>query len=122
MASDSVAMSTQMNTRIEAALKRQGDAVLERFGITPSQAIRGLWRYLSFHNDIPEYMKEQRRSQDDERWREARALAQHGEGLALRLAHTEGLVVCDAVPLRDVCAMEDAMYEEMLDDYHAYCR
>ena len=39
--------TTQMNTRIDRTLKSQGDEVLARFGYTPSQAIRGLYRFRS---------------------------------------------------------------------------
>lgn len=119
-------LSTQMNTRMERALKCQGDAVLERHGISPSQAVRSLWSYMAGHNDIPEYMKEQRRAaQEDERAR-FRRLAEEGRGLAMRLAAEHGLI--DAhVPgqgfedLPAYAQMEEDMYEEMLDAYHANC-
>ncbi len=44
---------TQMNTRIDRTLKSQGDEVLARFGYTPSQAIRGLYRFLVAHRHEP---------------------------------------------------------------------
>ncbi len=37
----------QMNVRIDPTLKRTGDRVLEIHGVTPSQAIRGLYESLS---------------------------------------------------------------------------
>ena len=120
------ALSTQMNTRIERALKMQGDAVLERLGISPSQAIRSLWSYLANHDDIPEYMKAQRQAAEDKKRAEIRALAEGGRGLAVRLAVEKGLLVpmaggaLSAVSL-DCAQMEDLMYEEMLDEYHANC-
>lgn len=58
--------SAQMNVRINAALKEQGDAVLARNGITPSQAVRSLWAYLATHGDLPEYLKEQQERPSDE--------------------------------------------------------
>ena len=36
----------QMNTRIDASLKKTGDAVLARLGYSPSAAVRGLWQYI----------------------------------------------------------------------------
>ena len=119
-------LSTQMNVRMERAVKAQGDAVLERFGITPSQAVRGLWQYIALHDDVPEYMKEQRRRSEHERREEMRASAEGGRGLAIRLAIDKGLLSRDDCLVQagpdDYAAMEDAMYEGMLDDYHTYCR
>lgn len=46
-----LARQTQMNTRIDAALKEAGDAVLARFGYSPSAAVRGLWQFVVDHQD-----------------------------------------------------------------------
>ena len=43
----------QMNTRLDAALKCEGDAVLAELGFTPSQAVRGLWRYIIRYRSDP---------------------------------------------------------------------
>ena len=120
-------LSTQMNTRIERALKMQGDAVLERLGISPSQAVRSLWSYLAHNDDIPEYMKAQRQTAEDEKHAEVRSLAEAGKGLAVRLAVEKGLLAFAAGDVQGIAPldydqMEDLMYEEMLDDYHANCR
>ena len=42
---------TQMNTRIDPALKEAGDVVLARLGYSPSAAVRGLWRFVVDHQD-----------------------------------------------------------------------
>lgn len=42
---------TQMNTRIDMALKEAGDAVLARLGYSPSAAVRGLWQFVVDHQD-----------------------------------------------------------------------
>ena len=47
----SQARQTQMNTRIDPALKEAGDAVLARLGYSPSAAVRGLWRFVVDHQD-----------------------------------------------------------------------
>lgn len=47
----SQARQTQMNTRIDSALKEAGDAVLARLGYSPSAAVRGLWRFVVDHQD-----------------------------------------------------------------------
>lgn len=47
----SQARQTQMNTRIDMALKEAGDAVLARLGYSPSAAVRGLWQFVVDHQD-----------------------------------------------------------------------
>ena len=36
--------AAQINVRLDADLKRSGDAALSRAGLTPSQAVRALWQ------------------------------------------------------------------------------
>ena len=43
----------QLNTRIPADLKEQGDRALERAGYTPSQAVRALWEFAVRHTHEP---------------------------------------------------------------------
>lgn len=44
----------QLNTRIPADLKEQGDRALERAGYTPSQAVRALWEFAVRHTHEPD--------------------------------------------------------------------
>lgn len=44
----------QMNVRMNRQLKEAGDAVLSQLGMTPSQAVRSLWKYLVVQNRIPD--------------------------------------------------------------------
>lgn len=43
----------QMNVRMNRQLKDAGDAVLERLGISASQAVRELWEYLVVNEHMP---------------------------------------------------------------------
>lgn len=45
--------SAQMNVRLDSQLKEAGDAVLARIGMTPSQAVRELWQYLTENGHMP---------------------------------------------------------------------
>lgn len=45
--------SAQMNVRLDSQLKEAGDAVLASLGMTPSQAVRELWQYLTENGDMP---------------------------------------------------------------------
>lgn len=47
----------QMNVRIDAALKKQGDRAFERIGSSPSEMVRALWRYASRHANDPETLR-----------------------------------------------------------------
>lgn len=43
----------QMNVRMDRQLKEAGDAVLAHIGMTPSQAVRELWQYLTENGHMP---------------------------------------------------------------------
>ena len=45
--------ATQMNIRMDAALKESGNAALARLGYTPSQAIRALWEGITLQGALP---------------------------------------------------------------------
>lgn len=47
----------QMNVRIDADLKKQGDRAFERIGSSPSEMVRALWRYASRHANDPETLR-----------------------------------------------------------------
>lgn len=71
--------STQLNTRIDARVKREGDAVFARFGLTPSLVVRAVWNYAIDHQRPPEFML----SSQDEDGKSARIAAlREGAGLA----------------------------------------
>lgn len=92
--------STQMNTRIDEALKREGDDVLARCGYSPSQAIRALWTYLVQAGDVPSFMKEWHRSEFEAERRRRLACVREGSGSVLRMAEEMGLR--DAGPRSEV--------------------
>ena len=45
--------AAQINVRLDADLKRSGDAALSRAGMTPSQAVRALWQLAASLADRP---------------------------------------------------------------------
>ena len=47
----------QMNTRLPADLKEQGDRALRRAGYTPSQAVRALWEMAARHEYEPRVVR-----------------------------------------------------------------
>ncbi|MEE8716648.1 MAG: hypothetical protein SOI26_07955 [Coriobacteriales bacterium] len=50
--------TTQMNLRIDATLKREGDDALAAAGYTPTQAVRALWGFAAQHRGQPETVRE----------------------------------------------------------------
>lgn len=106
---------TQLNTRIDSRLKASGDAVFERFGYSPSQAVRALWDYASRQQGVPEFMDAKSASQAAETPGNA---AMRGFGLAGRLAQERGIGLSVQAPY-DFAALEDEVYDGLLDDYEA---
>ena len=49
-----MAQEATINARLDESLKRSGSAVLERNGVSPTQLIRSLYRYLEQEQRIPE--------------------------------------------------------------------
>ena len=47
----------QINTRVPAELKKQGDLALARAGFTPAQAVRALWEYAATHIHEPQAIR-----------------------------------------------------------------
>jgi addiction module RelB/DinJ family antitoxin len=49
-------MLKQANYRIDSDLKGAGDAIIESYGMTPSQAVRALWGYIADTGGLPPFM------------------------------------------------------------------
>ena len=67
-----------INARLDESLKRSGSAVLERNGVSPTQLIRSLYRYLEEEQRIPECL--------DVQAEDARSHAQHKREVARSIA------------------------------------
>lgn len=109
---------TQMNTRIDAELKRSGDAVLRTLGLTPSAAVRGLWAYLVREQEDPAAL---RRVVDPDAFGEdpSRGRAHALSSLRERYAATAAALALDPSTPAEVPSwdeLRDAWYEERLGD------
>ena len=49
--------TTQMNTRIDTSVKKQGDAALAQAGYSPSQVIRTIWTFAASHAHEPHVVR-----------------------------------------------------------------
>ena len=52
-----MAATAQLNVRMDAELKASGDAALASLGVTPSEAVRDLWRLAAEHEDRPDTLR-----------------------------------------------------------------
>ena len=57
---------SQLNVRIPTELKAQGDAMLERAGISSTEAIRMLWQFAADHIHEPQAIKNLFTSADEQ--------------------------------------------------------
>ena len=81
--------AVQMNTRIDASLKRRGDATLERCGKSASDAVPGLWRYLAEEGSLPDFLSD---GTDKVSGTDAtEAALDEGAGLVVRMARQHGI-------------------------------
>lgn len=80
----------QLNARIDLQVKREGDAVLARVGVSATEAIRALWSYLAETGKLPEFMGEQQAEPAAAPTLNETA-ADEGAGMALAMAQKRGL-------------------------------
>ena len=73
-----MAHEATINARLPEALKRNGTAVLQQNGVSPTQVIRSLYRYMEREGKIPECLDIQLENQSDiraKRLQAARSIA-----------------------------------------------
>lgn len=67
-------MEATLNIRLDASLKRRGNAVLEAAGLGPSDVVRSLWEELATTQKVPTFST-QRSKEDAEKAKKKAALA-----------------------------------------------
>lgn len=98
--------TTQMNIRIDAKTKEQGDAVFAEIGYTPTRVVRLLWEYAacmkSKPDEVEQLLKEAERTMDpaaeDERQRRIRVA---DEGLRIFPNFLATMGIQDAAPFKE---------------------
>lgn len=109
----------QLNTRLNADLKRGGDAVFARFGLSPSEVVRKVWQYAVDTQSLPDFME---RTTSDDALNRKLQLAREASGMAARLS---GLNDAESERLRALCATSereeerDDMYDAIIDEMEA---
>ena len=95
----STAITSQVNARIDAELKRSGDAAMAAAGLTPTQAVRALWSLASRLADKPEKLHEtlfpeeraERERALDDRTRRHLQLVREGAGIMDKALLAQGV-------------------------------
>lgn len=54
-----MAATATINARISESLKRQGGQVLDRYGVSTTEAVRSLYEYLAREQRVPDWMAPQ---------------------------------------------------------------
>jgi len=105
-----VPTTVQLNTRIDPEVKRQGDAVFARAGLTPSDVVRALWQTTAEMQRVPECISQRINPQKAQRLR----AIEEGAGIAMRVAEEQGIRFEASYTEMDYAALRDEMYDEML--------
>lgn len=116
--------AVQMNTRLPKDLKSNGDLVLERHGITPSQAVRALWKYTVVNGAPPDFVTPHNETSMDDEVKRKLELVRSGAGLAVSKAIAEyGFdgELGNLLEGKTWDEIKDEMYDEMLDDMRRAC-
>ena len=118
------AAQTQMNVRINADVKREGDSILADLGFSPSSAVRALWDYVVSHRNVPPFMRGSvgagaasaagHAQRSDGEVHTFSSLAEEGAGMAARIASQAGL---------NLQLLQDCSYDDLKDyAFDEYCR
>ena len=105
--------SAQMNVRIDRQLKEAGDAVLASLGMTPSQAVRELWQYLTENGHMPIAKRNNDEVLPDDMWPKA-SLPHLSEGAALVSNYYERFSIPRLSP--DEIFDYDELYDQMMSE------
>lgn len=106
--------TVQLNTRINPELKRQGDAVFVRAGLTSSEVVRALWTYAATTQTVPDILLSHRPQEREERVRRIR----EGAGLVRNELGALGIQLANT-PF-DYASLHDAMYDDLTGEIYGH--
>lgn len=102
--------AVQLNIRIDPELKRRGDAVFARAGLTPSQAVRALWQAAADTQQVPACVAPIVDSGVQQRL----DAVHRGAGLLASMMEELGLPLATISEPFDYKSYRDQMYDEMI--------
>ena len=74
-------MPSQLNARIDGALKKNGDEVFARYGLSASEVVRAVWSYAAEHRRPPAFMTREADELQAKEVERKLALVEQGAGL-----------------------------------------
>ncbi|MBQ9058626.1 MAG: type II toxin-antitoxin system RelB/DinJ family antitoxin [Atopobiaceae bacterium] len=100
----------QLNTRIDPDLKRRGDLVFERAGLSSSEVVRAVWAHAAHTQEVPSCI-----ATVDSTERAQRIQSIHnGAGVARRVAQELGARFVEQAV--DYESLRDEHYDALLDE------
>ena len=105
--------TAQINARLSASLKQEGDRTLSRFGASATEAVRALWTYLGTERKLPDFMARTTEESASEVADISQAV--QGAGLAVRLAQQNGLSV-DGIQQTSYEDLRTLAFEELVEE------
>ena len=108
--------TVQLNTRIDPELKRSGDAVFARAGLTPSEVVRAVWAHAARTQSVPECVLDETGAAADEASRKVAAI-HAGSRVAFDCAASLGFSLAGTnAPYEQ---LRDEMYSDMMEQIDA---
>lgn len=101
--------TVQLNTRIDPLLKRQGDAVFARAGLSSSDVVRRLWSHAAATQSVPNFLLPEA---DDRRAKLVEEIRQ-GAGIVRTQAELMGISL-GRNPI-DYDSLRDEMYDDLTE-------
>lgn len=115
---------TQMNVRIDAALKHDVDDVLAEQGVSASDVVREIWSYIADRHELPSLETDQQERSRMAWIERRRRVIDEGAGMIHRELMAAGVIGehTDLVGERTYRQLRDAMNSQRLDSYLALRR
>lgn len=102
-----MAAMVQLNTRINPEVKRQGDAVFARAGLSSSEVVRAVWSYAAETQTVPDILLPGATKERSDLIRSIR----EGSGIVRTKAETMGIHLGDAP--YDFDSLHDELYDDL---------
>ena len=111
--------AVQMNVRIDEETKARGDEVFARWGLTPSQVVRAVWKYAEEKGEPPAFVRPALDAEHDAEVQRRLALVREGTGIWRKFFIDNGLPVPGPREITPEDLREDEYFgkpKEELDD------
>ncbi len=109
--------TAQMNTRIDPDIKRRGDAVFARAGLTSSQVVRAVWKTAAETQQIPDCVQSLMPNQQERELKLARV--RQACHVFEQFCAEQGLPLTPTTHVDDYQQLRDQMYDQLSSEMEA---